>query len=204
MRHPPKHRYADPAPLAIFCFGTTVLLLSLINVHARGVTHANVVIGLGFFMGGLGQMIGGIFEFILGNTFSMVTFIAFGGIWATLGIVLSPWSGIEEAYKDPKEFNQALGLMFMSWFAFVVCLTIASIRTFVGYFIALFLAGLTLLLLGCGHMVNNPGLLKAGGWAGLVCAGASYYCAAAALFREVGLVKLPNRSLIYNRTPPES
>lgn len=163
-------------------------------------THANVVVGLGFFMGGLGQLLAGIFEFILGNTFSMVTFISFAGIWGTLGLVLSPWSGIEESYKSHQEYGQALGLMFMAWFAFVVCITIASVRTFVGYVIALALAALTLLFLGIGHLTNNVGVLKAGGWIGLACSGVSFYCAAAALFKEVGLVQLPNRSLIYNRT----
>lgn len=115
-------------------------------------------------------------------------------------MIESPWSGIAASYKDPHEFQQALGLTFMAWFVFAFFLAVASSRTLLGYFIAVSLADLTLLVLGIGHFYESVGINKAGGWIGIVCAFASYYCAAAALFKEVGLLALPNPELIYNRT----
>lgn len=53
----------------LFAFATTTLVLSLFNVQARHITHANVVLGLAVAMGGLSQLLAGQWEFVAGNTF---------------------------------------------------------------------------------------------------------------------------------------
>jgi hypothetical protein len=40
-------QFANPAPLGLCGFALTTFVLSLANVHARGVTTPNIVIGLG-------------------------------------------------------------------------------------------------------------------------------------------------------------
>lgn len=43
--------FANPAPLGLCGFALTTFVLSLVNVHADGVTTPNIVIGLGMFPG---------------------------------------------------------------------------------------------------------------------------------------------------------
>jgi uncharacterized protein len=50
------------------------------------------------FMGGLLQIIGGLLEFFLGNTFPFVVFSTFGGFWLSFGATLQPFYGATEAY----------------------------------------------------------------------------------------------------------
>jgi hypothetical protein len=53
----------------MFAFASTIFLLSLINVHTRGVKEANVVIGMALFVGGLAQLLAGMWDFPRGNVF---------------------------------------------------------------------------------------------------------------------------------------
>jgi hypothetical protein len=45
------------------------LILSLYNVHARGILVPNIVVGMAIFCGGLAQFLAGMWEFAAGNTF---------------------------------------------------------------------------------------------------------------------------------------
>lgn len=53
----------------LFSFASTTLILSLYNVHARGIDTPNVVVGMALFCGGLAQFLAGMWEFATGNTF---------------------------------------------------------------------------------------------------------------------------------------
>lgn len=66
---PVVHRsFANPAPLGLLSFATGVFLLSMLGVHARGITEPNMVVGVMIFFGGICQFISGIMEFVAGNT----------------------------------------------------------------------------------------------------------------------------------------
>ena len=49
-------------------FASTTLILSLVNVQAHDVTVPNVVVGMALFVGGLAQLLAGMWEFACGNT----------------------------------------------------------------------------------------------------------------------------------------
>lgn len=44
-------------------------MLSLINLQTKGVKTPNVVVGMAAFVGGLTQLLAGMWEFAVGNTF---------------------------------------------------------------------------------------------------------------------------------------
>ena len=52
-------KFANPAPLGLCGFALTTFDLSLINLHTRGVTEPNIVIGAAFGYGGLVQLLAG-------------------------------------------------------------------------------------------------------------------------------------------------
>ncbi|ELU38109.1 GPR1/FUN34/yaaH family domain-containing protein [Rhizoctonia solani AG-1 IA] len=67
---PVYHRkLANPAPLGLFGFASTTLILSLYNAGARGITTPNAVVGMALGVGGLCQLLAGMWEFATGNTF---------------------------------------------------------------------------------------------------------------------------------------
>lgn len=73
----------------MFAFASTVLVLSLFNVHARHVTVPNVVVGMAIFYGGLAQFMAGMWSFAVGNTFCATgEFQPFRG----LPIIQAPWN----------------------------------------------------------------------------------------------------------------
>lgn len=63
-------RYSLLITRGLFSFASTTLILSLYNAHARGVAAPNVVVGMALFVGGLAQLLAGMWEFAGGNTFS--------------------------------------------------------------------------------------------------------------------------------------
>ena len=83
---------ANPAPLGLMGFGMTTVLL---NIHNAGFYPMNaMILSMGFFYGGIAQVIAGIMEWKKGNTFGTTAFTSYGLFWLSLvGIVLLPKSG---------------------------------------------------------------------------------------------------------------
>jgi succinate-acetate transporter protein len=80
-----ENTFANPAPLGLFGFGITTILLSL---HNAGITDLSMVIlSVAVCIGGLAQMIAGIFEMQFKNTFGATAFIAFGFFWISLAMI---------------------------------------------------------------------------------------------------------------------
>lgn len=61
-------RLANPAPLGLLSFATSVFLVSVTGLGTRGVEAPNIIITTMIFFGGICQYIAGIMEFCLGNT----------------------------------------------------------------------------------------------------------------------------------------
>ena len=66
--------------MGLSAFALTTFVLSLINCEAR-VTIPNIVVGLAFFYGGAAQLVAGMFELAVGNTFGGVALSSYGGFW---------------------------------------------------------------------------------------------------------------------------
>src|SRR6202142_2866568 len=77
-----KDNSANPAPLGLFGFGMTTVLL---NLHNAGIYEMNaMILAMGLFYGGIAQLIAGIMESRKNNTFGMTAFISYGSFWLTL------------------------------------------------------------------------------------------------------------------------
>jgi uncharacterized protein len=94
-----ENTFANPAPLGLFGFGITSILLSL---HNAGIVELSMVIlAVAVCLGGLTQAIAGIFEMKFGNTFGATVFISFGFFWISLAMIwLLPTIGHVQA-ADP-------------------------------------------------------------------------------------------------------
>src|SRR5919199_3486968 len=87
-----KDTTANPAPLGLFGFGMTTILL---NLHNAGFFEMNAMIyAMGIFYGGLAQIVAGIMEAKKNNTFGLTAFISYGFFWLTLvGLLVMPKLG---------------------------------------------------------------------------------------------------------------
>ena len=83
---------ANPAPLGLFAFGLTTILL---NLHNAGFFEMNsMILNMGIFYGGLAQIVAGIMESKKNNTFGFTAFISYGFFWLTLvGLIVMPKLG---------------------------------------------------------------------------------------------------------------
>src|SRR5437588_12354410 len=80
---------ANPAPLGLFGFGMTTVLLNLHNAGFFGMN--TMILAMGLCYGGAAQVIAGIMEWRKGNTFATTAFISYGFFWLSLvALVLLP------------------------------------------------------------------------------------------------------------------
>jgi len=117
-----QRRFANPAPLGLGAFALTTFVLSLINVSANSITEPNLVIALALGYGGLVQLLAGMWEMAVGNTFGATALSSYGGFWISFGIVLTPAFDIPGSYTNAatgaSTFNAAFALYLWAWFLF--------------------------------------------------------------------------------------
>ncbi len=77
----------NPAPLGLCAFALTTFVLSAANAHllTGGADAVKIVIGLALFYGGLAQLLAGMWEFKVGNTFGATAFSSYGAFWIAFG-----------------------------------------------------------------------------------------------------------------------
>ncbi|KAJ5722430.1 hypothetical protein N7488_000465 [Penicillium malachiteum] len=182
-------KFGNPAPLGLSAFALTTFVLSAINMNAADITEPNIVVALAFGYGGLVQLLAGMWEMAVGNTFGATALSSYGGFWLSFAIVLTP-GGFEIVDglggSSSKEFNYSFGLFLMGWFIFTTVLLFCTLKSTVAFFLLFFFLDLTFLLLGIAYLQGggtaaNPKIAKAGGFFGLLAAFAAWYNALAGI-----------------------
>ncbi|KAK6203097.1 accumulation of dyads [Scheffersomyces amazonensis] len=183
---PPKHNMGNPGPLGLSAFALTTFVLSLINCEARGVTIPNVVVGLAYFYGGFAQLIAGMFEIAVGNTFGGVALSSYGGFWGSWAAIYTPSFGILDAYAEStgKDLPYAVGLYCVAWFIFTFFLMLMTLKSTVAFFGIFFFLSITFLLLAIANFTGKVAVQKAAGVFGLITAFFAWYNAYAGIANE--------------------
>ena len=169
--------WGNSAPLALFAFAVTTFMLSMVNadVIAKGVEP--VVFGVALMFGGLTQLIAGIIQLRVGNTFAGVLFSGFGAFW------LSLFANVQWFLKDvpPAHAGQALGLFLYAFGIFVVLMLAVSLRTNAVVVLALAILVFAFFFLAAGNYGAHTTLIHWGGYTGLAAAACAFYLALAEL-----------------------
>jgi len=189
LYRPPNRKFANPAPLGLSAFALTTFVLSLINVKTRNIPGPNIVVALAFGYGGLVQLLAGMWEMAVGNTFGATALSSYGGFWLSFAIILTPGGfQIESALVEKSEaaFLNSFGLFLMGWFIFTFLLLLCTLRSTIAFFFLFFTLDMAFLLLGIGYLQNNgaapqEGCIIAGGAFGLLAAFAAWYNALAGI-----------------------
>jgi uncharacterized protein len=182
-----KDTTANPAPLGLFGFGMTTVLL---NLHNAGIFEMNsMILAMGLCYGGAAQVIAGILEWKKNNTFGMTAFISYGFFWLSLvALIAIPKTGVT-AGPDDKAMAAYLAL----WGLFTFGLFIGTLR--LNRALQVVFGTLTILffLLAWGHYSKaGADFEHFSGYEGLVCGFSACYTGLAVILNEVyGRTVLP-------------
>lgn len=163
---------ANPAALGLVGFGLTTVLLSLINAGILPAGGEPVVIPLAIAFGGTAQILAGLMEFKLGNTFGTTAFTAYGAFWWWFALLLIfGHTGVIDLSKAGPTVPAALIL----WGVFTLYMWIGTFKLTRHLFLVFLTLWVTFFLLGFGGLLAMPGLSQLGGWLGLVCGALAIY-----------------------------
>lgn len=188
-----KRKFANPAPLGLSAFALTTFVLSLVNLGTLGLTNSSIVIPLGFAYGGLLQLLAGMWEMAVGNTFGATALSSYGGFWISFAILLTPGGfRIEETLESTEGTRgllDSIGLFLFGWFVLTSILLLCTLKSTVAFCMLFVLMDWTFLLLAIAYVRNDgqtphTGCVRAGGAFGIVTAFLAWYNAYAGIANE--------------------
>lgn len=169
----------NPAPLGLMGFGMTTVLL---NFHNAGIFDlGSMILAMGFFYGGLAQIIAGLMEWKKGNTFATTAFTSYGFFWLSLVVlVVMPKTGLVEATEQ-----SAMVVYLIMWGIFTAVLFIATLK--LNRALQVVFASLTVLffLLALGDFTSSSTIKVIAGYEGIFCGFSAIYAALAQVLNEV-------------------
>ena len=164
----------DPAPLGLAGFGITTLLLSLVNAKILPATTEEGVMALALTVGGLAQLLAGMWAFRRGNTFAGTAFTAYGAFWFSffllVNVFIPQMKGAAVA-----DINSFVGWYLLAWGIFTAYMLIASLAGAKAVSLVFFLLAITFFVLAIGAFSATSGITQVGGVVGLLTAIAAIY-----------------------------
>lgn len=170
---------ANPAPLGLTGFGLTTVML---NIHNAGFFPNNaMILGMGIFVGGIAQIIAGIFESKKNNTFGVTAFTSYGSFWLSLVAIWAlPALGIAE-----KPDETAMGCYLAFWGLFTLVMFFGTLRLNRALQVVFGSLAILFFLLAIGDFSHNPSVKIIAGYEGIFCGLSALYAAMAQVLNEV-------------------
>jgi uncharacterized protein len=173
---------ANPAPLGLMGFGMTTVLL---NLHNAGFySLGGIILSMGIFYGGIGQVIAGIEEWRKGNTFGATAFTSYGLFWLSLvAIVLFPKLGPDFAglALTPLDFSAYLIL----WGIFTLYMFIGTLKASRILQVVFLLLTILFFLLAAGTITGNHQITQIAGYEGILTGLSAIYGAMGQVLNEM-------------------
>ena len=166
----------DPAPLGLAAFGTTTLVLSVINAGWAPASVTVGVLALAIAFGGGAQVLAGMWAFRRGNTFAATAFTSYGAFWLSYWLLVSNFIPAMVAQKVPAgDIGGFVGLFLFAWGIFTAYMFIASWRSAKAVTLVFGLLTVTFFVLATGEWAASDSIHKLGGYVGLLTAVAALY-----------------------------
>ena len=176
---------ANPAPLGLLGFGMTTVLLNLHNAGFFPLTSS--ILAMGIFFGGIAQMIAGVQEWKIGNTFGATAFTSYGAFWLSLvGLIALPKMGFAPDNGSSMAAYLAIWGIY-SFFMFIGTFRLSRcLQLIFGTLVVLFA------LLAIEKATGNEEIAHIAGYEGLVCGALAIYGAVAQILNELyGRIVMP-------------
>jgi succinate-acetate transporter protein len=170
---------SNPAPLGLLGFGMTTVLL---NLHNAGVIELTVVIvAMGFALGGLAQVIAGVFELKQGNTFGGTAFTAYGLFWWSLIFIWANPAGAISGGKVADADGKSIAFYLLLWGIFTLCMFIGTLKHNRATQVVFLSLTVLFFMLSAGDFTGVEAIGTAAGWIGI-------FCGASAIYNAMGQV----------------
>ena len=186
---------ANPAPLGLFGFATTTLVLSAANAHFSGVNEGGAIT-LALAYGGIAQLLAGMWEFKAGNTFGAAAFSSYGAFWISFWAYFNFGGSTALLGAANGAGANDLAWYLLSWTVVTGLFLLGTLRQNWGLVVVFALLFITFLLLTIGAF-NPPAAgtqsSPIAGYVGIATAIAAYYVGLAGIMRHVSndKIKLP-------------
>ena len=167
---------ADPAPLGLGAFALTTFLLSAANAGWMTAATGSAWLGYAFAYGGLCQLLAGMWEFRNRNVFGATAFSTYGGFWIGLGlwaILVAPTAASADAA------HHDLGWILLAFAIFNTYMLMWSTQVNMAVFGVFLTLELTEIILFIGFFAGSSGVIKLGGYVGVLTALVAWYASAA-------------------------
>ena len=178
---------ADPAPLGLGAFALTTFLLSAANAGWMGSASGDAWLGYAFAYGGLCQLLAGMWEFRNRNVFGATAFSTYGGFWIGLGLwalLVAPTAGTKAGHD--------VGWILLAFAIFNTYMLFWSTMVNAAVFAVFLTLEATEIILFIGNFAANTGIIKFGGYVGILTALVAWYTSAAGVGNGIaGRVILP-------------
>ncbi|XP_049851632.1 uncharacterized protein LOC126326529 [Schistocerca gregaria] len=165
-------KLANPGALGLAAFALTTFLLSCFNAGVLvSATGKNVVFGVAYIYGGIAQLIAGVIEFLFDNIFGATAFVSYGSFWISFAY-------FEERFIEnypPEIKGEIVGLYLFCWMMLTLMFLLLSIKITRAHFVLFLLLFLTFFLLVIGNFWDLNGLVRSGGWFGILTALCAWY-----------------------------
>ena len=166
----------NPAPLGLCAFALTTFVLSAAN--AKLFEGESIVLGLALFYGGIAQVLAGMWEFKVGNTFGATAFTSYGAFWiAFAATVQMKWV--------PAPPSHGLAFFLLGWTIFTLIMFLATLRTNMATILLFGFLLVTFLLLTLHGFGMGDSLGQVAGYFGLITAFIAWYAALAGLLASM-------------------
>lgn len=173
-----EDRSANPGPLGLFGFGFSTLLLNLGN--AGFIPLDSMILAIGFFYGGLAQVIAGILEAKKGNTFGLTAFGSYGFFWLSfVGLLVMPRMNLAPAVSA-----SSLAAYLACWGLFTLILFFGTLRISRALMVVFATLVILFALLALGKGTSNDSLVHLAGYVGILCGASAIYTGGAQVLNE--------------------
>jgi succinate-acetate transporter protein len=180
---------ADPAPLGLAAFALTTFLLSAANANWMTSATGSAWLGYALAYGGACQLLAGMWEFKNRNVFGATAFSTYGGFW--IGLFL--WVQFVAPHAaSASAADHDLGWILLAFAIFNTYMLIMSAQLNMAVFAVFLTLELTEIILFIGNFSGTSGIVKLGGYVGILTALCAWYTSAAGVSASLnGRVKLP-------------
>jgi uncharacterized protein len=176
---------ADPAPLGLAAFALTTFLLSAANAGWMTKATGDAWVGYAFAYGGVAQLLAGMWEFRNRNVFGATAFGTYGSFWIGLALwarlVAPPPAGAGPvvAAAHAAAATKDLGWILLAFAIFNTYMLLWSTMVNAAVFGVFLTLEATEIILFIGFFSGSSGIIKFGGYVGIVTALVAWYASAA-------------------------
>lgn len=156
--------YGNPVPAGLGAFSASAISIGLVQMHAKNVHHANILLGAFLTTSGLVEIIVGILCFIIGNSWACCTFLMFGGFWSSYSFVLMDVGNISSNYSSTYEYNMSIAIFFLPWSLFSFFLWTCTWKSTLALSTLMFSIFFFVFLFTISQFISSINLFKAGGF----------------------------------------